>query len=359
MMRRFLAIPIFALVTALAFAASGCAKQTSTDPTDPGNNPTPGVVDDGAGFYVRYVTNTKYFYDLHKDATGFGTACSAVANESVQCFMEAPELDMNFNGVTLQFNVPSSMCTYLRFSPYYFIRYAVAAAPTFVNVDTVANGSICGDTNSNGVCDVGEVDERCAYDYTGNDGPNCCEGGYTKVTRAWDASLPGYGAPVTTEEKWGGKVGNCLSGPATKTQEKTESNIPKPDLYFIDGTGLNKTYVIDAPTTLNFGTNTYLANYFDPLDHGGGAPAGLTATSAVTPQPLYVWQCLDRAEDVVAEIELQIREWNTKAAFDARVSAPTGYDAAGPEDSPFNGSNVKNDRADWADFDALFPGDFL
>lgn len=358
-MRLFLVAPFLALVSGAVLLGTGCAKQTSSNPSDPGTNPTPGVVDDAAGFYVRYVTNTKYFYDLHKDNAGFGTACTAQANESVQCYLEAPELDLYFNGVTLQYNVPSDMCTYLRFRSYDFIRYPVAVSPSFINVDTDKNGQICHDANSNGVCDVGEVDERCAYDYSGDGGPNCCEGRYTKVSRMWDSTQSAYATPSTTIEDWGGHYGDCLSGPATKSHPKDKSNVPIAILSQVDGTGLNETYPIDAPIKLGLKSNTYLANFFDPADHLSGLPAGLTPTSAVSPSAIYFWQCLDNADDVIAEITLNVREWNTKAAFDARASNPTGYDITGPEPSPFGPGNIENDRPDWKDFDTSVPGDSL
>ena len=155
---------------------------------------------------------------------------------------------------------------------------------------------------------------------------------------------------------YGGKYGNCLGGPATETHPKDTSNVPVAILSFVEGTGLNELYEIKSPISKGFRSLAFFANFFDPADHVGGAPIGLTATTAVSPEPLYAWQCLDRADDVVAEINLYVREWNTKDMFDNRVANPTGYDDSGPEDNPFGPVNQKNDRADWKEWAGSYPG---
>jgi hypothetical protein len=358
MLRRFLLGPCLTLAATVIVLATGCAEQVGGGGGGGGgaNNPPPGVVDDTAGFYVRYVTNGKYTYDLHAGATGFNTPCTASKNQSVDCYLDAEELDLYFHGVTLQYNVPSTLCTYLRFRSYYFVRYPVETSPTLVNVDTDRFGRICHDANSNGTCEVGEEDQRCAYDYSGNGGPNCCEGRYTQVSRGWNSVDNVYGDPVVTELTYGGKYGNCLDGPATQTHPKDSSNVPLGILSFVEGTGLNELYEIKSPIAQGHRSNAFIANFFSPLDHGGGTPAGLTPTSAVVPEPMFRWQCLDRSDDVIAEIKLFIREWNTKVMFDNRVANPTGYDETGPEDSPFGPVNMKNDRFDWRDWNTVYPG---
>jgi hypothetical protein len=175
-------------------AGTGCAKQVSGSDPD---NPTPGVVDDTAGLYVRYVANANYTYDLHKGATGFNTTCTATQDQSVDCFLDAEELDLCFHGVKLQYNVPSTLCTYVRFSSYFFLRYPVETSPTTVNMDTDRHGKICYDADSDGLCEVGEVDTPCAYDCTDVGGPNCCESEDTPIVRNWDSAQNVYSAPQT------------------------------------------------------------------------------------------------------------------------------------------------------------------
>ncbi len=363
-----------ALVLALALGLGGCKKKEGDSVPDP--NPPVGEVDDSAGFYVRYITSEKYTYNVHKasDLT-FTEGCTAAENEDILCYIEGEELDLYFHGMTLQYNVPSTMCSYVRFTPYWYFSYETGDGPLQVTVDTDKNGKTGIDTNDDGTIDtqsadydtdgiVDTADTVCEFDHTASDGPNCCTGKYRSRTRTYDptAETPGYSPPVVTENvAWGGAIASCIGGPAVDTQKKDKFLLPRSDMMFVEGSGINQEYKIEAPINKEKGTNLYVSNYFDTADHGGFAPPPLltvsTAAVTVSPDQYYQFECLDRAEEVIARIRLQIREWNTEAAYEARVTAPTGHSGGGTETSPVS-TVPNNDRADWKDFGLNFPGEF-
>jgi hypothetical protein len=147
-------------------------------------------------------------------------------------------------------------------------------------------------------------------------------------------------------------------GPAVDTQSKSFFGWPLTDTYFVDGTGLNKTYDVAAPIKSLRTANVYVSNYFETADHAGapvaGTPAGMD-TGVYTTQGYYQWVCVDRANEIKARIRLQVREWNTAAAFDDRVNTPTGHSTTGNETSPVSGVPI-NDFEDWKDLGASYPG---
>jgi hypothetical protein len=357
--QRFICIVIF------CFIATGCAKKKTTDPTNT-TNPPVGTVDDTAGFYVRHVTSPNYTYVTHKGTTEFATACVASAGEALDCITEAEETDLFFNGITFQYNLPSTLCTYLSFRPYYYYADRGGIGPANIQYDIDSTGAIGLDPANTGTITAPATGIDCMtspykFDHSTEvpPGPNCCEGSYTKIVRTWDATAINYviGAPITTT--WGGLRGSCLDGPAVATQPKNDSGFPLSDLRYVGGVGLNQVYTVAAPISGARASNVYASNYFESADHPAtphvGWPAGAVIGGADDPTMFYEWSCLDAASEVKARIRIQVREWNTKAAFDLRESAPTDHSLTGTESSPF-GAYQFNDYNDWKDLGNSFPG---
>jgi hypothetical protein len=260
--------------------------------------------------------------------------------------VDTEELDLFHSGVTLQHNVPSDMCYYLSRIPYYYEKFQMGSGPGFVRLDTDQNGNVGEDTNSDGVVD--QPVATCQYDYASQNGPNCCLGTFTRVTRAWNATNLNYDVvDVTPNIGWGGVPGECLGGAATKNWPKTPDGWPYRVYTHIDGEGVNDVWSVEAPIKFHAASNVFVANWFDPVDHLGGPP--LPAI-----EPYYNFACLDRAHEVIAEINVMVREWNTMRDFEARVDFPTKHSEVGFEDPPFN-LLPKNDFWDWKEFGNTFP----
>ncbi len=310
------------------------------------DNPEIGKVDDAAGFYVRARVTDETPYTTHQNEADFDTKCSTTKGD-VYCIVDVPENSLHFNGITLQFNIPTTMCSYLLVSPYYYYRYYPAYTSSIeVYVDSVGNrGLDTNPTDGKGLVET-PVSETCAGDYTAAKGPNCCEGNYVLTTHTWNATDKVYDPPKIEMKQWSGKLSNCLSGPAMKTQTFDEDGFPKPTEYFIEEKGKNDVYKVDSPISLSKRTNLYAANFFRPSEHSAfnpQQPPGIV-------EPFYRFSCLDRAKDTIAEIRVAVREWDTQADLNNRKNDPTKHDRPGEfEDAPFNTRRL-NDWLDWRDY---------
>src|SRR5690606_37820544 len=156
--------------------------------------------------------------------------------------VEVEELDLYFHGLQLQYNIPSTMCTYLIRVPYYYYGLEPGVGPTTVQVDTDSAGAVGIDTNNDGTVDSA-ADTICDYDYSAAGGPNCCTGTYFKVARTWDADAGVYTAS-SSQNEWGGAWSNCLDGPAMDTQSLNTGGYPTFPIAYVAGTGINDVYEI-------------------------------------------------------------------------------------------------------------------
>lgn len=268
--------------------------------------------------------------------------------EQIFCYTEGRELDLHYHGISLQYNVPSTLCSYFTLMPYYYYQRAAGAGPAVVRKDTDSTGAVGEDNDNDGLID-GPV-ATCSFDYS-PDNANCCSGSYTEVTRTWDATatVPGYVVGSAIQGNWGGKASNCLAGPAMKTQNLDKNGFPMQTIFFSQGQGVNAKYEILAPLASGRTSNIFLANFFNLAEHAGSTPVAIAF-------PYYQLTCLDRAYEVKARISLMIREWNTVSDFDLRETTPGGHDRVGAETS---GIGDFNDYEDWLDVDSptgTYPG---
>jgi hypothetical protein len=369
-------------VAALALAA-GCktgSNSTTPNPSPTPTNPPVGVVNDAAGFYMSFVNTGTATYDLHVNASGFGQPCVAQPGQFIECYLDGMEADLFDQGVTLQYNVPSTQCNYVLWEPYYFYNYPVGQSPAQINVDVDSDGRIGYDYGNTGhigtsqydiiytsgpsACEIAPIPgtnpvqnalycTACPWNYSANPGePNCCEGPYQIVSRQWDTTTNTYGSPTTSNSTWGGLWGNCLAGPAL-TGKVDSDGYPYSTLTYVQGTGLNETYQITAPiqtTRLDgdtLSTNLFIANFYGL---GGSLPGALSAQNPITgglraPQTTYTLTCLDAANDPTAQIILNIRSWQDAQMFANRASNPNSYDSTTPLP---DGVDIR-DFANWDD----------
>ncbi len=366
---------VLAICLATVLLLSACEAEPG-EPTQPVSPPV-GEVDDSAGFYVeQFITEAtagKTRYVTHRD-TALDDECKIEADATgddrdIQCIMEVDELDLYVQGVALQYNVPTTMCTYFLMVPYYYYGLEPGTGPTTVQVDTDASGAVGIDNDSDGVID-GAATTTCQYDYTSAEGPNCCEGNYTRVDRTWNATgtTPGY-ETKTTQTKWGGSFAACIDGPAKYTQTPGRDGYPTFEINYVEGLGLNKAYEPPPPIENLYprSLGVYLANWFDPADHPTGDNTPLPTrpgTGARVTSPYYSFYCLDRDREVLARIRLMVRDWDTSEAFEAMETDPDAHSVGlGTfEDDPFDTADPPayntyvNDYYDWGDWGNSYPG---
>lgn len=322
------------VVLLLSIGACGLPTEEEPAPDPAPVNPPTGVVDDSAGFYFRAQASDNYTYITHKGPINdFGSDCVAEEGDDIYCYVEAMEGDLYFHGIKLQYNVPSTMCDYVTVTPYYY--FVFEPAPTACNVavnidlgtgtrDPLGAASCAQYVSSDG------SDAYCIYDYSHESnpigqgaGPNCCYGTYSVI------SDDGTGNTTETQTDWGGSPLACLGGPAMESQDLTASGLPKTDIFYVSGSGINDVYEVESPRDMEKSSTIYAANYYNSAlyDHStddpsttltDGFPAGISRVRdfVADSEGAYTVSCLDRAFEVKARIQLFVREWNTKDEFE-------------------------------------------
>lgn len=366
-------------VTLAGVSALGTACKESNVLLAPEATPSPsataapiGIVDDSAGFYVTVVPNEKYTYKVHEgdgslsaDATpdDWSKPCqvtSTSASKSINCVVEANELDLYFHGVELHYNVPSNMCSYVMQRQPYYYAWKPGTGPTLFTVDnrtvtpTITVTGNGGTYDGAPICYSNYADAKNPYSNNA-DGPNCCVGSYTVRTIEPPAEAGGSDTVSDAPGEWGGTAGSCLAGPAVDNLTLDEDGFPKSVLYYVESLGLNSSYKVTAPIQTNRTENYYVANYFKASEHAGGRPAAFSSFSTPAPNvvsfpslwPYHSFYCMDRAGEVLAQITVSVREWNEVAEFDLGVAGDP--DTTGAESNP---AFQLNDHNDWKDLEA-------
>lgn len=288
--------------------------------------------------------------------------------KKITCLLEVNELDLWFNSFNLNWGAPEGMCSYVAVYPYWFFQYeadlAGAAQGVTVGVQSTDGSPLAFDPaiggDGGGMAELhGETPSvYCKYDYSWMSpkaGPNCCEGTYTLNYKSCTVDDQGVTSCTTSTstQNWGGQYGNCAAGPAAESTwgaREVVNNFPTGKI-FAATSGIGKALSISSPSLLNFNSVAYSSNYV-----AGAAPQALSDVTSVQPSlgADYVFMCLDQNEDAIAQINLQIRKWNTYSELAKKhLGDPT---VTGVE-NPFPGN--KRDRRGWDDFvNALlsFPG---
>ena len=315
-----------------------------------------------------------------------------VMNRDIECIVEAKELDLYFNGISLAYNVPSNTkCSYLELDPYWYWRFPTGVGATSYTVDVSESGTVTRDAGSDpgGLVQIVNNEPLCIYNHTAVEGPNCCTGAYTE-TRRIDT---GAGIEVqTTEGIWGTDVSQCIGGAANDMTDKSKVGIPRTKIMnmkkedpsvFQAGLSLaldvgssklksqfispmaatyktSGTFEAQSPINLNLATNVYIANMLDEVAGVPiSAPPALTSADVYghgTPEPntSYEWRCVDDAREVYARVRLHVREWNMESEFNLEGAGNPDSSGVDPDFS-----NSYNDFGDWLDFDTLglsYPG---
>lgn len=374
-----------------AFQLAACVGEEATTTTTDGDssisNPPVGVVDDSAGFYVRAQQSAKYTYYTHRGSESGTTAptysgsfdwdqdCVAEEGDDVMCYVEAAEYDLWYHGYSMQFNVPSDMCTYFEVRLPWYYKYPAGKGPELVEYteDSTA-GTIEDQVNSR----AGQA--YCPFDHTSDNGPNCCYGTYTTKVNVVGGTEP----PSSTPGDWGGSIASCAAGPAMDLSPKSSLGLPVADIYYVDGTGMNSVYT-PKRSYMSF-NNLYLANYFDiatttdynnlstadyppafvqaanpyiaeqgtgahdivitDSDDGTGTEIIATGFNGnLSGDPFYSFDCYDEYRERVARIRVMVRSWDTTSQLNTSTDYTPDYGVEGG----VGGSSGKHDFTVWGD----------
>lgn len=372
---------VYALVCCLSITIASCrgtdTTQTSTSSSsDSSTGSTPntdsGEVSNTDGFKISSVGTDNFNYLIHK-GTGaptdnFSDECAVLSTSSdkdISCIIEARELDLFQFGAAVRVNVPQNLCEYVSVSRPYYYNFPPGNGPLIVIDNRLGSTdqTISGITAAAGTIKVGNDTKTsiyCDYDYgaEGNlnyvqGGPNCCVGNYEVYTTS-DQNI--VSTPV--KSSWGGKVSNCLKGPAMQRDSfytgLTSSGHPRSVIFPVLSSGMNEAYRILSPESLRLGSNVYTSNYFVSADHpnGGGRPVCTMSVNGFQATNLYhQFTCYDRASEVKARIRVMIREWNTDTEYN--LGAAGDPDTGGSE--PSFGNPANNDVGDMKDLGDTAP----
>ena len=427
---------------------AGVARDISSGQASAGSNTftiTFGSNDANA-FSVGIIEDNKYPYYFGRDGGAFGGSCSILAtslsSNNITCTLDLNEGDAWFWGYKFKYQAPPGMCKYLAFYNYYFYNFEVGygptaitvykqdnlpflsavvapnTAPVFANLPAACVGAgiatccVVEDAahmgpnaqvypNCVGIPEVKAISPEgkptCKYDYTDNDGPNCCAGNYDLVINQTIKNATTNvitAAPGASERlPWDGKFGDCMGGPAaddTDWPKAIGSGVPAGAIVQYAADGLNETYEVRAPNTTSFAVpiNISAINYHinspgvtTPHAHTVGRWNGtalpLVDVASNLPfaiEPIadrsgdglssansdYVFDCLDGAFEVKHRMRVKAREWNTYAAYlayGATSGATVNPDVVGADGTACSeagsilvSGGYCNDNMDWDDF---------
>lgn len=324
-------LSIFLMLATAAVLLSACPSKTATNLSSTSSTPSPtpypvGVISDSAGFTVTPMLATGVDYYWHQQSSFSATNCKIDQSDSVTtdlfCILDVPELDLYFNGVTFDYNVPTTMCTYASVKLYTYWGYQPPPA-TYSPVLTTTASNCAG--TSQGMHYNGSSIDACPYDYSKEGGPNCCEVPMTVNCTPASTAVP---SPTPSSfTVWGsGTVSKCLSGPG---MSHTISGYPVTTIIKTENTGTNASVTIPAPIG-TYSSNIPIAN--DYLPFGTSYTMSTTPYTAAffpdTTNPrtdfrYYEFACMDAAYDYAKRIHIVIRSWDQIANWTAQSNPYT------------------------------------
>lgn len=344
-------ITSFILSLACLATLSGCGGGAVATAEDVASGGGSGVLDSDE-FYVG-VGNSKVIRSHVRTAGSFGTSCSLPKTSTSQdlvCYIDVPEGDLQFNGLTLSYNAPKSMCRYLTRRPYWFYNQEIGYGPTAVQINktinnlNVVSAYTCSiDGGAAGACtgfseiDIDSTDSSvtCKYNLTSFGQKNCCFGEYTFTKRTTNSDT--MVTTVDTENvNWGGDMKACTGG-AGRTDWELFTSIGTPSgiiEYAYDG--LKADYKITAPIkSANDIYNISVANFYTPAlhSHDGYVNARVSTlpyfidpvddrsgTLLPTGNPAYTFECKDEAYETTNRVSVYVREWDVYTDYLAYIA---------------------------------------
>ena len=171
----------------------------------------------GTFYLATYMGKSATTYITHKLIGGLNVdsdwtqSCTVPRSDlstpaaDIQCIAEAHELDIWAQGVTLAASFPAGFCDYVEEAPYFYFKYLPGVGPAAPPYSV--------------------AEPTCLYDYTKQEGPNCCSGEWTMPAGPSPATQP------SRSGKYGGKFSNCYSGSGIKDFIASNSGVPGIKIY--------------------------------------------------------------------------------------------------------------------------------
>lgn len=266
------------------------------------------------------------------------------ATETKICIMDVPEYEFAVKELHLVYNIPDGMCEIVSVALPWHFNFRIKPGPV-VKECSFARGeetlellcpNDCGDESR-----CHEEEERlCLTD--GTEAPRCCYGGEKTDGSIW---IP--------EEA-------CFGGPGPFVRGGF-SDFKKPHLLDVDDLGLKQTISFESLVNINLNRFNSHANYLKILDRDPSStsvqrsdlPKFLQNTLdsddarndeisfyKYTPRLFFQFRCLDSSSEVIHELLLMIREWNTFEEY-WNFSSVGGNDDSDPDVTGYEGDECE------------------
>jgi hypothetical protein len=379
-------IGLISFFTALTSCGGGGGSQSFSSSSG-GSDAPAGVTP--SEFYV-VVGNDDALGSHMRTVGSFSQMCSipltTTSVTDLECLVDVPEGNLNFNGIEMKYNVPLGMCSYLRRSTYWFYNRELGFGPTSISIEKDVNTAgaisrwVCSENGGPLIpcanllevtIDPEDDKPTCVYDRTAVDnGENCCFGDYTYSFKETNTDSNKETSEFS-EASWGGDVKNCIGGAGKSDWNWYAQGIPVPVIERTAG-GVNATYKVQAPIQVANGIwNISAANYYTPAlhTHDGYIQSRVSnlpyfidpiddrsGDLLVAGNSSYTFECLDTNYEIKHRIRVAVREWDLYTDYLAYIasSGATAVPDRPQKDEPTDCDGIApspcNDRWDLDDF---------
>lgn len=293
------------------------------------------------------------------------------STETIICILDVAEFEFAVKDFHIVYNFPSGMCEYTAIGLPWHFNYPIHPGPVVEKCSFETKGD-----SDERLCDISRSNESCPAESASipafckekeddlcpresGEEPLCCAGG------------------KSTQENEDGNYAwlpdrDCFGGPGTiAPQFPVFQNIY---IETLPESGLRKTISLDYFLSFNNEDNSTAsyANYLKALDappedlplRENELPVFLQNSPYYdySPREFFIFQCLDGAREVVHEILLMIREWNTMEELEAFVESKGKNERLDPdvegregrdcdhEERGITGGGACNDEYDLEDY---------
>ncbi len=214
-------------------APSAASNSASVGGNGDGSDPTPSA----DYFYVHGVGATGIKTYTHLKDGAWTDKCkvdldaATAAERDIFCVVEVEEKDAYLNELKLVYNMPRhEECKYVDRMGYYAYTHQPGIGPSAITYRDV-EGTLSLLTVTDAGADGGTITLdssgalKCSFNHL-PDGPNCCQGDYVATVSQYNAQTTTYDT-VTVNGNWGGKISNCIKGPAVDNQELATDGYPR------------------------------------------------------------------------------------------------------------------------------------
>ena len=282
------------------------------------------------------------------------------------CILDIMEQELLLVDLAFVVNVPKGMCTQLITSPAWHYNRAAGRGPPLIDHSKYVPTGTEEEKNKYCVVEGGSPTTRCQDEESkilelcdfihstgGEEKLNCCVGEYA-IT----------GETSSTGNDWGGSIKNCMGGPGrTSWDTYTEDGIPMRLVEYVLENGLRRLVKIKNLIAVARGGaySTPIANYLKQLYQSPedlrqiketDLPKFLQTHYLYTPNPYYTFTCLDSAGEILHQINLMIREWNTHEEFMVYYDSGGSDDTADPDVTGVEGNDCEYENRDTIGFNS-------